>query len=67
MSEDQSLSSLSYFERKEYEELKYNQSESVRRKREKAVFLGFFAISLIATLMISGAIDFQVPYFLRGY
>ncbi len=49
------MTSLSLYERKEYEELKYRCCEQARRKREKTVFLGFFAISLIATLLISGA------------
>ena len=50
--------SLSYFERKEYEELKLAKAESVRLKKERTIFLGFFVISLVATLMISGAMDF---------
>lgn len=54
---DQALTSLSLVERKEYEELKHANSYEVRRKRERSVFLGFFAISLLATLMISGAFN----------
>ena len=50
------IKSLSFFERKEYEELKNRVSEAARRKRERAVFLGFFVISLVATLLISGAL-----------
>jgi hypothetical protein len=50
------MTSLSHYERKEYEELKCKHSEAARRKREKTVFLGFFAISLVATLLISGAL-----------
>ena len=49
------LQSLSFLERKEYEELKQANSAEARRKKERIVFLGFFAISLIATLLISGA------------
>jgi len=51
------LKSLSYLERKEYEELKLQNSSEAIRKKERAVFLGFFVISLIATLMISGALN----------
>ncbi len=50
--------SLTYLERKEYEELKLMQTEEARKKRDRAVFLGFFAISLLATLIISGAMKF---------
>ncbi len=50
------IKSLSYYERKQYEELKYQVSETARRKQERTVFLGFFVISLIATLLISGAL-----------
>ena len=52
------LQSLSFLERKEYEELKQINSSEISRKKERIVFLGFFVISLIATLMISGAMDF---------
>jgi hypothetical protein len=52
------LQSLSLMERKEYEELKKANSAEVKRKNERIVFLGFFAISLIATLLISGALNF---------
>ena len=51
------LKSLSFLERKEYEELKLRNSAETIRKRERTVFLGFFVISLIATLMISGALN----------
>lgn len=51
------LESLSFLERKEYEELKHANSEETRRRKERIVFLGFFAISLIATLLISGAMN----------
>lgn len=50
--------SLAFLERKEYEELKQAISEESRKKKERTVLIGFFAISLIATLMISGAMDF---------
>ena len=52
------LKSLSYVERKEYEELKHQSSEKVKLKNERTVFLGFFVIALISTLMISGAMDY---------
>ena len=58
MSSNVGLKSLSYVERKEYEELKYANTEEAKLKRERAVFLGFFAIALISTLLISGAMDF---------
>lgn len=54
----QELDSLSYFERKEYMELKNASSAEAQRKKDRAVFLGFFVISLIATLMISGSMNF---------
>jgi len=54
----QELDSLSHFERKEYLELKYASTAEAQRKRERAVLLGFFVISLIATLMISGSMNF---------
>lgn len=52
------LQSLSLMERKEYEELKKANSVGTKRKKERIIFLGFFAISLIATLLISGAMNF---------
>ena len=52
----QKMDSLSHFERKEYEELKCKSVEEAKRKREKTVFLGFFVISLVATLLISGSL-----------
>jgi hypothetical protein len=54
----ENLKSLSLVERKEYEELKNEKSEEQRLKKERTVFLGFFVIALIATLMISGAMNF---------
>ena len=54
------LRSLSFLERKEYEELKQKQSQDSKQKKERAVFLGFFVISLIATLLISGALDLSI-------
>lgn len=51
------LDSLSFLERKEYEELKLANSAETARRKERIVFLGFFAISLIATLIISGAMN----------
>jgi len=51
------LDSLSYFERKEYQELKNANSTEARKQKERIIFLGFFVISLLATLMISGAMD----------
>ncbi len=50
------LQTLSLLERKEYEELKKANSVEAKRKKDRIVFLGFFAISLIATLLISGAL-----------
>ncbi len=50
------IKSLSLYERKEYEELKCQLSEAARRKQERIVFLGYFVISMIATLLISGAL-----------
>ena len=57
MSNDE-LRSLAFYERKEYLELKYAQSEKARRRRERAIFLGFFVITLVATLLVSGAMKF---------
>jgi hypothetical protein len=54
----QELKSLAYYERKEYQELKYAQSAEARDKRERATLLGFFVISLLATLLLSGAMRF---------
>lgn len=54
----QELDSLSHYERKEYMELKYANSVETQKRKERSVFLGFFVISLIATLLISGAMNF---------
>ena len=55
MSEE--MKSLSYFERKEYEELKNRMDDGSQKSSERAIFIGFFVVSLLATLMISGAMD----------
>jgi len=52
------LQSLSFLERKEYEELKKASAAEAKRRGDRIVFLGFFAISLLATLLFSGAMDF---------
>jgi hypothetical protein len=54
------LTSLSLVERKEYEELKLKQSLESRQKKDRAVFLGYFVIALISTLLISGALDLSL-------
>ena len=51
------LKSLSYLERKEYEELKSREQNSESKASERTMFIGFFAISLIATLLLSGAFE----------
>lgn len=48
------LKSLTYFERKEYEELKYKFSEEAKRLRERKVFLGVMVVAFIATLAVAG-------------
>lgn len=53
------LQSLSAVERKEFEELKDYHSAQNLRKRERAVFFGYVVIALIATLLISGAMNFE--------
>ncbi len=54
----QELKSLAYYEQKEYHELRCALSAEIQRKKERAIFLGFFVISLLATLLISGAMKF---------
>ena len=54
----QELDSLSHYERKEYMELKYANSVEAQKKKERGVFLGFFVIALVSTLLISGAMNF---------
>ena len=49
------LKSLSYYEQKQFEELKWENSEKAREIQERNLFWGYFVISLIATLIISGA------------
>ncbi len=54
----QEFRSLEWFERKEYEELKSksNGMGAAQIQKERIVFLGYFAIALISTLLISGAL-----------
>lgn len=59
MSEFHKLQSLSVVERKEFEELKNFHSAESQRKRERAIFFGYVAVALLATLLISGAMNFQ--------
>jgi hypothetical protein len=56
MSTTQEFKSLEWFERKEYEELKSKNMDTSQVKNERIVFLGYFAIALISTLLISGAL-----------
>lgn len=55
----QQLDSLSFMERKEYEELKGFHSAQASQRRDRSIFIGFFVIGLIATLLISGALKFD--------
>ena len=55
MSEE--LQTLSYVERKEYEELKNRDQQNKSKSNERTMFIGFFVISLIATLLLSGAFE----------
>jgi hypothetical protein len=50
------LKSLTLFERKEYEELKYRFSLEAKRLRERAIFLGILVVTFIATMMMTGII-----------
>jgi hypothetical protein len=56
--ENPNLRALSFWERKEYEELKSQQAIELRRKKDRAVMVGYFVISILATLLISGALKF---------
>ena len=53
------LQSLTAVERKEFEELKQRHQAQEARKRERTVFLGYVAIALLSTLLISGAMNFE--------
>lgn len=48
------LRSLSLFERKEYEELKYRYSVEAQKLREKRVFLGVMIIAFLAITASAG-------------
>ena len=50
------LTSLTLFERKEYEELKRHFFYESNRLRERAVILGVLVVSFIATLMVCGVL-----------
>ena len=50
--------SLSFFEQKESEELKQANSVVAKRRRERIVFLGLFAIAMLSTLLFSGSMGF---------
>jgi len=44
------LKTLSLFERKEYEELKYRYSIEAKKLRQQKIFLGFAVVSFISVL-----------------
>ena len=48
------LKSLSLFERKEYEELKYYYSIEARKLRQQKVFLGLAVVTFVASLALAG-------------
>ena len=51
---DAPMQSLSYLERKQFEELKLANCLDAKRKKDRIVMLGLFAVTLLATLLISG-------------
>ena len=53
------LKSLSAVERKEFEELKLHQLIAQSRRRERSVYLGYVAVAILSTLLISGAMNFD--------
>ena len=56
MSKNTELETLSLFERKEYEELKYRFSAEAKRLRERTIFLGILVVTFIATMMMTGVL-----------
>jgi len=54
---DIKLSSLALVQAKQREELQCASFDGLSRSQERIVVLGFFAIGLISTLMISGALS----------
>lgn len=53
------MSSLKYLEEKQIEEYRQYQELHQERRRERMVLLGYVVISLICTLLISGAMNFS--------
>lgn len=51
------LRSLTLFERKEYEELKFRYSAEAKKLREKRIILGFLIVSFVATLAYTGVFN----------
>ncbi len=51
--------SAAFFQEKRYLELDLNVKQSSEKKRERGVLLGFFVTSLLATLYLSGAMNFS--------
>lgn len=54
---DIKLTSLALVEAKQAEDAQCASFDGLNRGQERIVFLGFFAIGLISTLMISGALN----------
>lgn len=53
-----SFKSAKYLKEKQLIEDQQNEDEEARLLRERRMMLGFFVVSLLATLMISGALKF---------
>ena len=51
------LRTLTLFERKEYEELKFRYSLEAKKLREKRIILGFLIVSFVATLAYTGVFN----------
>lgn len=47
--------SLDFFERKDYEELK-NVGGVLRKRRDREMFMGFFTVTFIAALLVTGVL-----------
>ncbi|MEM9943660.1 MAG: hypothetical protein AAF939_19005 [Planctomycetota bacterium] len=63
MSKSSQLTTLSYFERQEYEALKIRAQYEAKRLRDQGVVLGFLVVAFLSTLAMSGIIKFDLSQF----
>lgn len=52
-----SFQSAKFLKEKQLEEVQQSKQESVRLARERRMMLGYFVVSLLATLLLSGALN----------